>query len=68
MEDKKLTEGNFVRMSTFEDIYFNDVLFDEFSDITNGIAHKIYDKIINDDEDFNFDDAETLWLKEEYSR
>ena len=51
-----------------EDIYFNDVLFDEFSDYTNGIAHKIYNKIINDNEDFNFDDAETLWLKEEYSR
>ena len=67
MEKVRKTNGGCILCADeffLDDICFDDVLFDEFNDV----AHKIYDKIINDDEDFNFDEAEILWLKEEYSR
>jgi len=46
-----------------DDIYFDDVLLEEFSEI----ADKIYDNITNDEGDYGFDMAEILWLKEEFT-
>ena len=46
-----------------DDIYFDDMLIEEFSEI----ADKIYDEIANDEGDYGFDMAEILWLKEEYT-
>ena len=46
-----------------DDIYFNDNLLEEFSEI----AEKIYDEITNDEGDYGFDMAEILWLKEEFT-
>ncbi len=46
-----------------DDIYFDDVLLEEFSDI----AESIYDEIINEDSDYNFDMAELQWIKEEFT-
>ena len=44
-------------------IYFNDTLLETFPDI----AEKIYDEIMNEDSDYNFDMAELQWLKEEFT-
>jgi hypothetical protein len=46
-----------------DDIYFDDMLLEEFAEI----ADKIYDEIANDEGDYGFDMAEILWLKEEYT-
>ena len=46
-----------------DDIYFDDVLLEAFSDI----AESIYDEIMNEDSDYNFDMAELAWLKEEFT-
>ena len=46
-----------------DDIYFDDVLLEAFSDI----AESIYDEIMNEDSDYNFDIAELQWLKEEFT-
>ena len=46
-----------------DDIYFDDMLLEEFPDI----AEKIYDEIANDEGDYGFDMAEILWLKEEFT-
>ena len=46
-----------------DDIYFDDVLLEAFSDI----AESIYDEIMNEDSDYNFDMAELQWLKEEFT-
>jgi len=45
-----------------DDIYFDDVLLEEFAEI----AENIY-KDINDEGDYNFDMAELQWLKEEFT-
>lgn len=46
-----------------DDIYFEDVLLEEFSEI----AEDIYKEIQNDEGDYGFDMAELLWLKEEFT-
>ena len=46
-----------------DDIYFNDVLLEEFADI----AENIYNEIQNDEGDYSFDMAELQWLKEEFT-
>ena len=46
-----------------DDIYFDDVLLEAFSDI----AESIYEEIMNEDSDYNFDMAELAWLKEEFT-
>ena len=46
-----------------DDIYFNDVLLEEFSEI----AEDIYNEIQEDTEGYTFDMAELLWLKEEFT-
>ena len=46
-----------------DDIYFDDILLEEFADI----AESIYDEIQNDEGDYNFDMAELQWLKEEFT-
>ena len=46
-----------------DDIYFNDVLLEEFSEI----AEDIYNEITNNESDYDFDMAEILWLKEEFT-
>ena len=46
-----------------DDIYFDDMLLEEFAEI----ADKIYDEIANDEGDYGFDMAEILWLKEEFT-
>ena len=46
-----------------DDIYFDDVLLEAFQDI----AENIYDEIMNEDGDYNFDMAELQWLKEEFT-
>ncbi len=46
-----------------DDIYFDDVLLQEFAEI----AEQIYGEIINEDGDYNFDMAELLWIKEEFT-
>jgi hypothetical protein len=46
-----------------DDIYFDDVLLETFSDI----AENIYNEIKNEDGDYNFDMAELAWLKKEFT-
>ena len=48
-----------------DDIYFDDVLLEEFAEI----AEKIYDEIMDEDDLglYNFDMAELQWLKEEFT-
>ncbi len=46
-----------------DDIYFDDMLLEEFSDI----AENIYNEIKNDESDYGFDMAELQWLKEEFT-
>ena len=46
-----------------DDIYFDDALLEAFSDI----AENIYNEIMNEDSDYNFDMAELQWLKEEFT-
>ena len=46
-----------------DDIYFDDVLLEAFSEI----AESIYEEIANDEGDYGFDMAEILWLKEEFT-
>lgn len=46
-----------------DDIYFEDMLLEEFSEI----AENIYQEIQNDEGNYNFDVAEILWLKEEFT-
>jgi hypothetical protein len=46
-----------------DDIYFDDALLEEFQEV----AESIYDQIANDEGDFGFDEAEILWLKEEFT-
>ena len=46
-----------------DDIYFDDILLEEFSEI----AENIYEEIQNDEGDYDFDMAELQWLKEEYT-
>ena len=46
-----------------DDIYFDDMLLEEFQEV----ADKIYDEIMNEDSDYNFDMAELQWLKEEFT-
>ena len=46
-----------------DDIYFDDVLLEEFSEI----AEDIYNEIQDDTEGYTFDMAELLWLKEEFT-
>jgi hypothetical protein len=46
-----------------DDIYFDDMLLEEFSEV----ADKIYDNIVNDEGDYGFDELEILWLKEEFT-
>ena len=46
-----------------DDIYFDDVLLESFSEI----AENIYQEIQNDEGDYGFDMAELLWLKEEFT-
>ena len=46
-----------------DDIYFDDVLLEEFSEI----AEDIYREIQEDTEGYTFDMAELLWLKEEFT-
>jgi len=46
-----------------DDIYFDDVLLEAFSDI----AENIYNEIQNDESDYGFDMAELQWLKEEFT-
>ena len=46
-----------------DDIYFDDVLLEEFSEV----AEDIYKEIQNNEGDYGFDMAEILWLKEEFT-
>ena len=46
-----------------DDIYFDDVLLEEFSEI----AEDIYREIQEDTEGYTFDMAELLWFKEEFT-
>ena len=46
-----------------DDIYFNDMLLEEFADV----AEDIYNEIQNDEGDYSFDMAELQWLKEEFT-
>ena len=46
-----------------DDIYFDDVLLEEFQEV----ADKIYDNIVNDEGNYGFDELEILWLKEEFT-
>ena len=46
-----------------DDIYFEDMLLEEFSEI----AENIYQEIQNDEGDYGFDMAELQWLKEEFT-
>jgi len=46
-----------------DDIYFDDVLLEEFAEI----ADQIYDGIRNDEGDYGFDMAELLWIKQEFT-
>jgi len=46
-----------------DDIYFDDALLETFPDI----AERIYDEIMNEDSNYNFDMAELQWLKEEFT-
>ena len=46
-----------------DDIYFDDILLEEFAEV----AEDIYKEIENDEGDYGFDMAELLWLKEEFT-
>ena len=46
-----------------DDIYFDDALLEAFQEI----ADKIYDEIMNEDGDYNFDMAELAWLRDEFT-
>ena len=46
-----------------DDIYFDDMLLEAFQEV----ADQIYDEIMNEDSDYNFDMAELQWLKEEFT-
>ena len=46
-----------------DDIYFNDMLLEEFADV----AEDIYNEIQEDEGDYSFDMAELQWLKEEFT-
>ena len=46
-----------------DDIYFDDALLEAFQDI----AESIYEEIMEEDSDYNFDMAELQWLKEEFT-
>ena len=46
-----------------DDIYFDDILLEEFAEI----AENIYQEIQNDEGDYGFDMAELQWLKEEFT-
>ena len=46
-----------------DDIYFDDVLLEEFSEV----ADQIYDNIVNEESNYGFNEAEILWLKEEFT-
>ena len=46
-----------------DDIYFDDVLLEEFQEV----ADQIYDNIVNDEGNYSFDELEILWLKEEFT-
>ena len=46
-----------------DDIYFNDTLLEEFSEV----AEDIYREIQEDTDGYTFDMAELLWLKEEFT-
>ena len=46
-----------------DDIYFDDILLEEFSEV----AEDIYKEIENDEGDYGFDMAELQWLKEEFT-
>ena len=46
-----------------DDIYFDDALLEAFQEV----ADQIYDEIMNEDSDYNFDMAELQWLKEEFT-
>jgi hypothetical protein len=46
-----------------DDIYFDDVLLEEFQEV----ADQIYDNIVNDEGNYGFDELEILWLKEEFT-
>ena len=66
MEQIRYTNGYCILYADkwfLDDIYFDDVLLEEFADC----AESIYDQIANDEGDFGFDEAEILWLKEEFT-
>ena len=66
MEQVNYTNGECILYADqyfLDDIYFDDMLLEEFSEI----ADKIYDNITNDEGDYGFDMAEILWLKEEFT-
>ena len=46
-----------------DDIYFDDILLEEFGEI----AENIYEEIKNDEGNYNFDMAEIKWLEEEFT-
>ena len=46
-----------------DDIYFDDLLLEEFAEI----AEDIYDEIKNDEGDYGFSMAEIKWLEEEFT-
>jgi len=46
-----------------DDIYFDDMLLEEFAEI----AEQIHEGIRNDEGDYGFDMAELLWIKEEFT-
>jgi len=46
-----------------DDIYFDDMLLEEFQEV----AEDIYKEIENDEGNYGFDMAEILWLKEEFT-
>ena len=46
-----------------DDIYFDDMLLEEFAEV----AEDIYKEIQNDEGNYSFDMAELQWLKEEFT-
>ena len=66
MEQVNYTNGDctlYADQYFLDDIYFDDVLLEAFSEI----AESIYEEIANDEGDYGFDMAEILWLKEEFT-
>jgi len=66
MEQINYTNGDctlYADQYFLDDIYFDDVLLEAFQEI----ADSIYDEIMNEDSDYNFDMAELQWLKEEFT-